>query len=243
MKISIITACLNSEATIKKCLDSVASQTHKDIEHIIIDGKSTDKTLEIIKQYQHVSKIISEKDSGVYFALNKGIALAQGQVIGFVHADDFLVKKNIIETIAEYFDADESLDAIYGDLEYISADKKIRYWNSEPFTEKKLKKGWMPPHPTFFARKKIYDKYGVFDTKFKISSDYDLMLRFFSKKIKTVYIPEVIIKMKVGGISNRNLKNIILKSKEDFLIIKKNNVGNLYTLINKNLSKLSQFIK
>ena len=246
MKISIITACLNNQETIKQCLDSVASQTYSDIEHIVIDGKSTDNSLKIIGQYKHIAKIISQKDSGVYFALNKGISISQGEIIGFVHADDFLSKNNIIEKIAQAFTKDNELDAIYGDLEYISADnkdKKIRYWKSEPFSQDKIQKGWMPPQPTFYARKKIYDKFGVFDTKFKISADYDLMLRFLSEKIKTLYIPEVIVKMRIGGISNKNLKNIIQKSREDFLIIKKNKAGNLKTLINKNLSKITQFIK
>jgi len=245
MKISIITACLNNEKTIRDCLQSVSNQTYKNIEHIIIDGKSSDDTLKIVDEFAHISKIISEEDLGIYFALNKGINNAKGNVIGFLHADDFLNNNNTIELIASEFQKNTNLDAVYGDLEYISEteNKKIRFWKSEPFEENKLKKGWMPPHPTFYSKANLYKKYGFFNTNYKISADYDLILRFFKNKIKTKYIPETIIKMRVGGTSNKNINNIIKKTKEDFLSIKNNKIGGLFTLFNKNISKISQFRK
>lgn len=246
MKISIITACLNNEKTIEDCLKSVSNQTYKNIEHIIIDGKSTDNTLEIIKTFNHISTTISETDSGIYYALNKGILLAQGDVIGFLHADDFLADDRTIERIAEKFQKKQNLEAVYGDLIYISSkqnQKKIRYWKSKEFSPQMIKRGWMPPHPTLYIKKEIYNNYGQFDTKYKISADYDLIVRFLKKKIKIEYIPEIIVKMRIGGKSNKNFKNIIQKSKEDYQIIRENEIGNIITLLNKNLMKISQFLK
>ena len=244
MKISIITATFNSEKTICSTLQSVDNQTYKNIEHIVIDGKSTDKTLEIVAKFSSVSKVISEKDSGVYFALNKGIKKASGDVIGFLHADDFFANDLILEKIAEKF-KDTNADILYADLDYVAFEnhkKIIRHWKSGDFSFKKLKKGWMPPHPTFYVKKSIYDRLGYFDTSFSIAADYDLMLRFLSDKtLKVVYLPEVTVKMRVGGISNRNLKNILQKSREDLRAMKKNHVGNFFTLIMKNLQKIPQF--
>jgi len=244
VKISIITATFNSEKTIRSTLQSVDNQTYKNIEHIVIDGKSTDKTLEIVAKFSSVSKVISEKDSGVYFALNKGIKKASGDVIGFLHADDFFANDLILEKIAEKF-KDTNADILYADLDYVAFEnqkKIIRHWKSGDFSFKKLKKGWMPPHPTFYVKKSIYDRLGYFDTSFSIAADYDLMLRFLSDKtLKVVYLPEVTVKMRVGGISNRNLKNILQKSREDLRAMKKNHVGNFFTLIMKNLQKIPQF--
>ncbi|MEA3451333.1 MAG: glycosyltransferase family 2 protein, partial [Bacteroidota bacterium] len=220
-------------------------QTYKNIEHIIIDGKSSDDTLKIINEFHHVSKIVSEKDLGIYYALNKGIKEATGNIIGFLHADDFLSSNNTIELISDYFLKNKDLDAVYGDLEYILEleNKKIRFWKSETFEESKLKKGWMPPHPTLYTKAELYTKYGHFNTNYLISADYDLILRFFKNEIKTKYIPKVLVKMRIGGASNKNIKNIIKKTKEDFLTIRKNKIGGLFTLLNKNISKISQFWK
>ncbi|MBN2892358.1 MAG: glycosyltransferase [Bacteroidales bacterium] len=243
MKISIITATFNCESTIEKALLSVAEQTYSNIEHIIIDGASSDNTISIVEKFHHVSKIISEKDEGIYFALNKGILMAEGDVIGFLHADDFFAENNVISEIVEKF---SFADAVYGDLDYVSSGdnlKIVRHWVAGIFSENKLKKGWMPPHPTFFAKKSLYEENGLFDTNFKISADYDLMLRFLCKNISVVYLPKVLVKMRVGGVSNKSLKNILLKSKEDFKAIRKNKIGGVFTLLNKNISKLSQFWK
>jgi len=245
MKLSIITATYNSENNITGCLSSVYNQSYKNMEHIIIDGLSKDDTLSILKLYQNKNlNIISEKDTGIYDALNKGIQLATGDVIGFLHSDDLYYSDNTLKNIMHIFE-DQSVDAVYGDLIYITQDlsKTVRYWQSGFFSLKKLKSGWMPPHPTLFLRKSIYETYGVFDTDFKIAADYDFILRVLNKKnLKIVYLPEVITKMRVGGASNKSVKNIIQKSREDYRALKKNHIGGIYTLIIKNISKVKQFI-
>lgn len=244
MLISIITACYNSENTIEETLKSVTEQTYKQIEYLIIDGKSSDKTLEIVSKYSgNISKIISEPDTGIYDALNKGIQLATGEIIGFVHADDTFTDKNVLEKVANLF-RESQADAIYADLDYIdnkNPSKIIRHWQSGEFIFTKIKKGWMPPHPTLFVKKKIYEKYGSFDTTFKIASDYDIILRFLYKhKISVSYLPEVITKMRTGGTSNKNISNILKKMKEDLRALKKNEAGNIFTLLSKNFSKIPQ---
>lgn len=245
--ITIITACFNNESSIEETIISVLSQTYKNVEYIVIDGKSSDKTLEIVNKYQKkISKIISEKDTGIYDALNKGISFANGQIIGFLHADDIFADNNILKIIAENF-SEKSCEAVFGDLQYISkadTSKIIRNWKSGIFNYKNLKKGWMPPHPTFYVKKSVYDKYGKFNTNYKISADYDLMMRFLSlHKINPSYIPEIIVKMRVGGKSNKSFRNILLKMNEDLKIIRKNEIGGIFTLFKKNISKIPQFFK
>ena len=247
MKISIITSVYNNQETIAEAMDSVLSQTYTDIEYIIIDGGSTDDTVNIIKSYQNrIAVFISEPDKGIYDGLNKGIKLATGDVIGFLHSDDLYENNTVIEKVAKAFMASE-IDSVYGDLTYVNKSdptKVIRYWKSGEFTLKKLGRGWMPPHPTFFVKRDIYQQRGQFDTSFKIAADYDLMLRFLGKyKISTDYIPNVLIKMRVGGESNKSLKNVIRKSTEDLQAMRNNNIGGFLSLIFKNLSKIKQFIK
>lgn len=247
MKVSIITATFNSEESIKSCLDSVLNQNYNDLEYLIIDGKSHDKTLTIVNKLSNnfkEIKIISEKDKGIYDALNKGIKLATGDIIGFVHSDDLLNSKNIIDDIVSMIKS-ENFDGVYGDLQYVdisNTQKVLRNWTSSEFTHSLLKEGWMPPHPSLFLKKEVYKKHGLFDLNFKISADYDFILRVFNDfQLKFGYLPKVITRMRLGGISNNNLKNIILKTKEDYIAIKKNKVGNFLTLIRKNTSKLKQF--
>ncbi len=247
MKISIITATYNNETTISESLLSLYSQTYPKVEHIIIDGLSEDKTLNVIKntptKYQRI--IISEKDNGIYDALNKGIKIATGEIIGILHADDMLANNDILEKIASIFKK-ENIDALYGDLVYIAEknpQKIIRHWKSQQFHYKLLKKGWMPPHPTLFLRKYIYEKFGLFDTSFQISADYEFILRIFTANIKAFYIPRVIIKMRIGGTSNKSLNNIYIKMREDLKAIKKHQIGNINVLLKKNLSKIPQFFK
>ncbi|MEI6267760.1 MAG: glycosyltransferase family 2 protein [Methylococcaceae bacterium] len=246
MKISIITSVYNNQETIAEAMDSALSQTYADIEYIIIDGGSTDNTVNIIKSYQNrLAVFISEPDNGIYDGLNKGINLATGDVIGFLHSDDLYENNTVIEKVAKAFIENE-IDSVYGNLTYVNKSdptKVIRYWKSGDFTLKKLSCGWMPPHPTFFVKRAIYQQHGQFDTRFKIAADYDLMLRFLGKyKISTYYIPSVLIKMRAGGESNKSLKNAIRKSKEDLQAMKNNNMGGMVSLIIKNLSKLQQFV-
>ena len=248
MKVSIITAVFNGSETIEDCVKSVASQTYPDVEHIIIDGNSTDGTLDVINRYKDkIARIVSEPDKGIYDALNKGIQLATGEVIGLLHSDDFYAHDRVIEKVADIF-MKYNIDSCYGDLQYVdknNPDKVIRYWKSSQYRHGKFKYGWMPPHSTFFVKKEIYNKYGYFNTNFKIAADYELMLRFLEKhKISTYYTPEVFIKMRIGGTSNRNIKNLIIKSNEDYRAWKVNNLnGGFYTILLKNLCKIPQFFK
>ncbi|MCD4795084.1 MAG: glycosyltransferase [Bacteroidales bacterium] len=247
MKVSIITATYNNENTVEDTVLSVSSQTYKNIEHIIIDGNSSDNTIQIIKKHQDkIAKIISEPDKGIYDALNKGIKYASGDIICFLHADDIYAEQTIIEKAVNLF-SEKQIDSIYGDLQYVAKEdtgKIIRYWKSGEFTFSKLKKGWMPPHPTFLVKKEVYENCGVFDTNLKIAADYDIILRFLGKhKISTAYLPEVMIKMRIGGESNKSLKNIIKKMKEDVKALKKNKLGGWQTVIMKNIIKIPQLFK
>ncbi len=246
MKISIITIAYNSGHSIADAINSVLSQTYTDIEYIIVDGKSKDNTVEVVKSFgDRISKFVSEPDKGIYDALNKGVRMATGDVIGFMHSDDLFASDTILEKVAEIF-KNHDTDSLYGDLQYVyknDTNKVLRYWKSGKFTIGRLRRGWMPPHPTFYVKKKIYDQHGVFNTDFRIAADYDTMLRFLGKyRITTHYLPEVMVKMRVGGASNRSLKNIIKKSKEDMKAIHDNEFGSVLTLVLKNLRKLTQFI-
>lgn len=247
MKVSIITIAYNSGHAISDAINSVISQTYNDIEYIIVDGKSKDNTVDIVKSFgDKISKFVSEPDKGIYDALNKGIGMATGDIIGFMHSDDLFASDKIIEHVVEKFKKNDS-DSLYGDLQYVykeNTDKVLRYWKSGNYTLGKLKMGWMPPHPTFYVKRWVYEKYGGFNIDMGIAADYDTMLRFLGKhKISTQYLPEVMVKMRVGGASNRSLKNIIKKSREDWDAIKRNQFGNIFTLIFKNLNKITQFIK
>lgn len=245
MKISIITAVYNNKTSVLDAIRSVRQQTYPNIEHIIIDGGSTDGTIELIQNLDPKPSIfISEPDKGIYDALNKGVKLASGDVIGFMHSDDIFAAEDIVAKVAQQFE-ERSVDTVYGDLQYVRKDdptKVVRHWQSCPFDIAMLQKGWMPPHPTVYLRKKVYDRFGFFDTSFRIAADYDFMLRIFRDNLRTtVYIPEVLVKMRVGGESN-SIKNYIRKWKEDYRALKRNKIGGIEVLTVKNLSKLKQFL-
>ena len=248
MKVSIITATYNNEETVEETILSVFYQSYKDIEHIIIDGRSSDKTMQFLNKHQDkISKIISEPDKGIYDALNKGIKNSTGDLIAFLHADDIYTDNKIIEEAVDLIKK-EKTDSLYADLLYVSknnTNKVIRNWKAGKFKYSNLKKGWMPPHPTFLVKKEIYNKFGIFDSNFRIAADYDIILRFLGKyRISSSYLPKVMIKMRIGGESNKSLKNIIDKMKEDLKAIKKNKTGNWKTLFFKNIIKIPQlFVK
>jgi len=247
MKVSIITVCRNSESVIQTAIQSVLKQDYPDIEYIIVDGDSSDSTVQIIRSYgKQISRFISEKDQGMYFAFNKGVAMASGDVIGILNADDFYSNEKVVSRIVKEFQT-KMVDSVYGDLQYVSRDnteKVFRHWKSQPFEPALFLRGWMPPHPTFFVKRSCYEKYGTFNTVFSISADYELMLRFLYKhKISASYIPEVLVKMRTGGISNMSLKSRIKANKEDRLAWKINGIKpTSFTLILKPLSKLRQFL-
>jgi glycosyltransferase involved in cell wall biosynthesis len=246
VKISIVTAVHNRCDTIAATLASVRAQSHPDVEHIVVDGASSDGTTDILRaQRAQIDFLVSEPDNGIYDALNKGIAAATGEVIGLLHADDVYANERVLSTVARVFE-DEKIDAVYGDLEYVSkndVNKTVRFWKAGEFSPAKLSWGWMPPHPTFFARRAVYERLGRFDTSYRIAADYDLILRFLGRaKLSVAYIPEVLIKMRVGGISNRSLANIFRKSREDFRALRCNQIGGIGSLAWKNFGKLSQFL-
>lgn len=248
MKVSIITATYNSEGWIASALRSIYEQDYKDIELLIIDGKSKDNTLKVVKsslKNKADFKVISEKDEGLYDALNKGILQASGDIIGFVHSDDFLASPEVLSDIVKTFQ-ENPVNGVFGDLLYIDkkeTSKIRRNWKGNDFTPGLLKKGWMPAHPTLFLKKEVYEKHGYFDIKYKIAADYDFMLRILKDpELKFHYLPKLIIKMRIGGISNGSIKGIIRKSWEDFKALKKNKIKYpLTVLIFKNLRKLPQF--
>ncbi len=247
MKISIITVTYNSGATLEQTIRSVASQSYNHIEYIVVDGGSTDNTPELIKKYGDViTASVSEKDQGLYHALNKGIAMATGEVIGMLHSDDFYINNEVVQKYADTF-IKTGADAVYSDLYYVNAhntDKVIRKWKSGTYREGSFKSGWMPPHPTFFVKKEVYNRFGDFNLNFKTAADYELMLRFIHKhKIRLAYLPEFTIKMRVGGKSNASLLNRLLANQEDRMAWKTNGLKpGWFTLSLKPLRKILQFI-
>ena len=246
MKISIITITFNSAKTLKRALESIQHQTYADIEHVIVDGASTDGTREMIESYAKAHKNVrwvSEPDDGIYNAINKGIKIATGDVIGFLHSDDVFNSADSIEQIAHAFD-ESGADIVYGDLQYVRAGKVVRRWQSNAFHPRSLKYGWMPPHPTMYVRREVYEQVGPYDEWFRISADYDMILRLFQADYKTHYIPSVLVSMETGGASNKDTKARLSKTQEDFLVLKKNHVGaGLLTVACKQLRKIKQFIR
>jgi glycosyltransferase involved in cell wall biosynthesis len=246
LKVSIITVTYNSEATIRETVLSVLGQTHKNIEYIVIDGASSDNTLSILHEFKdRISTIVSENDKGIYDALNKGIQRATGDVIGLLHSDDIFAGREVIADYARVF-SEQDTDAVYADLHYVdktNTDKIIRNWKSGQYKPGMFLRGWMPPHPTFFVRREIYLKYGVFSPELRSAADYELMLRFIHRyHIKLVYLPKVTVKMRVGGKSNVTLRNRIHANLEDRKAWKMNNLRPaFYTLYLKPLRKIIQF--
>ena len=248
MKVSIITATYNSAGTLADAMASVLGQTYPDIEYLIVDGASTDHTVALVQRFQeqhHNIKYISEPDKGIYDALNKGIGMATGEVLGFVHADDMLANNHIIADIVAAFKI-YGCHGLYGDLHYVHAQnpaKVIRNWRSRPFKRPLLKRGWMPAHPTLYIKTSLYRTYGVFDTSYRIAADYEFVLRIFKQpQLQFRYIPENIVNMRTGGASNRSFQNIMLKSKEDYRALKQHLFPMPWLILaRKNFSKLPQF--
>jgi len=245
-KVSIVTVVFNGQSTIRKTVESVFSQHYGNIEYILIDGGSKDWTLDILENYKdRISYFVSEEDDGIYDAMNKGIRAATGDVIGILNSDDFYPNKNIISDVVDVFNAD-NCDSLYGDLVYVklsNAEKVVRYWKTGIFSILKLKRGWMLPHPTFFVKKSIYEKYGLYNTQLKSAADYEMILRLLHKHAITVsYLPNILVKMRIGGISNANLINRMKANREDGRAWQLNNLEEpMFVRLFKPLQKVRQF--
>jgi glycosyltransferase involved in cell wall biosynthesis len=244
---SIITACYNSAVTLPQTLACLESQAGVTMEHLIIDGGSTDGSLDIVRGYSHDFSVISEPDDGIYDAMNKGIRMAKGDVVGILNADDHYPSSDILAKVAQVFE-DSAIYACYGDLVYVDntdTKKVLRYWRAGTFTPQKFYWGWMPPHPTFFVRRSVYERFGLFNLDLGSAADYELMLRFLLKhEIKAAYIPEVLVKMRTGGISNISWRNRLRANRMDRKAWGINNLKPfLWTLWLKPLRKIGQWIQ
>lgn len=247
MKISIITASFNNGQTLGDTVASVQAQTYDNWEHLLIDGQSSDHTLEVARQAGgHFARIVSGPDKGIFDALNKGIALARGDIISILHADDLYAGPYVLEHVARLF-AQTKANGVYGDLVYVRArhtGQIVRYWKAGPYKPAQLAQGWMPPHPALFLRRTLYEKYGGFDQNYTIAADYELMMRMLGKyHISLAYLPEVLVRMRMGGASNKSISNIFRKMREDYQAMRSLQTGNWRTLARKTLSKLHQFVR
>ncbi len=219
MKISIVTVTYNCAPVVECCLASLAEQSYSDIEHLVIDGASKDGTLALLEaRREYLAALVSEPDCGIYDAMNKGIKLAQGDVIGFLNSDDIYASDDVLSRVREVFEEDATLDACYANLIYtaqMDTSRSVRYWKSNNFVSGAFTKGWCPPHPTFFVRRSVYERFGGFDLTYAIASDVELMMRFLEvHKIRVRYVPEVWVKMRMGGTTNRSWKNVWVQNQE-----------------------------
>jgi glycosyltransferase involved in cell wall biosynthesis len=248
LKISIITVVYNNERTIKDALDSVLGQTYEYIEYIVIDGKSIDNTVSIIKEYESkLSFFISEKDCGIYDAMNKGIKAATGDVIGILNSDDLYQDSTVLKTVMVQFLKNPHLDIVYGDLVYVKSDnigKVVRNWKSKDYYTKFFEKGNVPPHPSLFVRKKVYEEAGFFNLHFKLAADYEFMLRIFKRhNFNSKYISKTIVRMRLGGATNQSLTNIKDQNLEILKAWKANSIDAPFYLIPlRVIKRLLQFI-
>jgi glycosyltransferase involved in cell wall biosynthesis len=249
MKVTIITITYNSAATLEDTLRSVVNQDYPNIEYLIIDGKSKDNTLQIVDKYKDkITKVVSEKDKGLYDALNKGIALATGDIVGMLHSDDLYESNHVVSDIVKTFEKNPSADGVYADLVFVDRNdinKVTRTWESGDYEEGDFLSGWMPPHPTFFVKKECYERFGGFNTSLRLSADYELMLRMIHKnKIKLAYLPKVVVKMRMGGVSNVSLFVRLKANIEDKMAWKLNGMKpKLFTRFLKPASKIMQYFK
>lgn len=248
MKVTLITATYNSEKYLEESIRSIIAQENATIEHIVVDGKSSDGTVAIIKKYEsHITKWISETDRGMYDAINKGMQMATGDVIGILHSDDILASPDVIATIAKTFE-EQNVDSIYGDLEYVDPDdlnKIYRRWKGKPYKRTLFKTGWMPAHPTFYFKRELFQKYGGYESHYYTAADYELMARYlYRNRLSSYYIPMLIVKMRTGGQSNSSLKMRLRANRRDYLAMKKNKIPfPLLVSVLKPLSKLHQYYR
>lgn len=247
MKVSLITVVYNGEKYLDQCIESIVNQSYSNLEYLVIDGGSTDSTLSIIEKYKaSITYFISEKDKGMYDALNKGIRMATGEIIGILNADDMLASKDVIQNIVRQFKSSHA-EGVYGNLNYINPNHSngiVRKWISKPFKKKDIELGWMPAHPTLYLKKELFERFGYYSLNFGTAADYELMLRFLYKyEIKTSFLNELIVNMRIGGMSNASYKQRYHAMINDYKAIKINLMPNpLLTLFLKKISKVSQFL-
>ena len=244
MKISVITVVYNRVATIAEAVQSVQAQDFPDVEHVLVDGASTDGTLDILRTLKRPGDIlVSEPDTGIYNAIQKGIGLATGDVVGLMHSDDAFAHDHVLSKVAAALEQ-PGANAVYGDLDYVAKDHQdrvVRHWRAGRFTISKLRRGWMPPHPTLYLKREVIDRLGGYDESYAIAADYEAVLRYFSDvDLMPVYLPEVLVKMRTGGASNQSLRKIVQKSREDYRALRSNNLGGVGTIVWKHLRKAHQ---
>jgi glycosyltransferase involved in cell wall biosynthesis len=247
MTISVITVTYNSAKTVADTMVSVAMQSYADIEHLVIDGASKDNTLEIVRSHaRSQTRLISESDDGIYDAMNKGLVLASGEVVGFLNSDDLYADASVLEKVANAFQ-DPAVEACYADLVYVSQDNRrvVRYWKSRSFIKGDFAKGWCPAHPTFYVRKSVIERLGLFDKSYKLAADVEFMMRYLERgQIRSVYIPHILVRMRVGGATNQSWRNIRQQNSEIFSALRKNSVA--FSAVNfwmlKVLSRVWQYI-
>lgn len=241
---SIITVAYNSAATIGDTLASIAAQDYPLVEHLVVDGASTDETLAVVARFPH-AKALSEPDKGLYDAMNKGLKLVTGDVVGILNSDDFYAHPQVLSHVAALMD-ETGADALYADLEYVDhrdTQRIVRHWKSGKYEDHDFLSGWMPPHPTFFVRRTVYERLGGFDTRLRCSADYELMLRFlFKNNVSVCYLPQVIVRMRTGGMSNASLGHRLRANREDREAWRMNGLKpRFYTFFLKPLSKINQY--
>jgi len=247
MKVSIVTTTYNSAATVKDTLDSVKMQDYPNIEHILVDGRSNDSTIDIIASYPHVAQYVSEEDQGLYDAINKGIRMSTGDIVGILNSDDFFPDPTVISSIVKAFE-EKKVDAVYGDIAFVRPEnlrKIVRYYSSKKFHPRKFAKGYMPAHPSFYAKRSCFEELGFYQLDYKIAADFELLMRFFmNKNIKTSYLNKVIVYMRTGGVSNKNFFSRYILNKEIIKACRENGVKtNMLVLSFKYLSKVFEYIK
>ena len=247
MKVSIITTTYNSAATLRDTLETVRSQNYPDIEHIIVDGRSKDGTVQIIRSYPHVAKFVSEEDQGLYDAINKGIRMSTGDIVGILNSDDFFPDTNVVSSIVKTFQQ-QKVDAVYGDIAFVRPEnlgKIVRYYSSKNFHPDKFAQGYMPAHPSFYAKRSCYEKLGLYQLDYRIAADFELLMRFFmNKDIRTAYLNKVIVYMRTGGVSNKNFLSRYILNKEIIKACRENGVKTNMLLISlKYFSKVFEYIR
>lgn len=244
MEISVITAVYNRETTLAESMCSLNRQSHPFIQHVVQDGASTDDSINIIRAFKTGDQdLVSEPDHGLYDALNRGLRRARGDVIGFLHSDDVFADADVLRDVAQVL-ADPAIDGVYGDLDYVAqndATRVLRHWVAGEYHPNRLSWGWMPPHPTLFLKRSVYENFGSFDAQFSISADYDAMLRFMMGGVRLAYIPRVLVRMRTGGASNKSFKHLLCKMVEDHRVINRNGLHGMATLFSKNIRKIIQF--